>query len=374
MGRKKKVEETTEEELDLPEEGLVDDLTKSAEEKLEEVLEDSVDDEEVEDTKELSKEDKVAKTEMDIANLPGVGEKTGEKLKAAGYVDMMALAAASPLELVDAAALGEPTAAKIIQGARSKLTLGYETATKVMERRKNIKKISTGSKELDDLLGGGVETQAVTEMHGAFGSGKSQVGFQLAVNVQKPVDEGGLGGACLFIDTEDTFRPERIIQLAEGNGMDPEKVLENIIVARAYNSDHQTILADRSPEIIKEKNIKLIVVDSLMAMFRSDFVGRGTLASRQQKLNRHLKRLKRLSDVYNVAVYITNQVMSNPAILFGDPTRPIGGHILGHFSTFRVYLRKSKGENRIARMIDSPNLPEKDCLFRVCPEGVRDVE
>ncbi len=371
MVKKKKVEESTEkEELELPiEEGLVDDLTDSTEE-----LET---DEKVEDTKvveELSKEDKVAKNEMDIADLPGVGEKTGQKLKDAGYVDMMALAAASPLEHVDAAGLGEPTAAKIIQGARSKLTLGYETAAKVMERRKNIKRISTGSKELDDLLGGGVETQAVTEMHGAFGSGKSQVGFQLAVNVQKPVDEGGLGGACLFIDTEDTFRPERIIQLAEGNGMDPQKVLENIVVARAYNSDHQTILADRSPEVIKEHNIKLIVVDSLMAMFRSDFVGRGTLASRQQKLNRHLKKLKRLSDIYNVAVYITNQVMSNPAILFGDPTRPIGGHILGHFSTFRVYLRKSKGENRIARMVDSPNLPEKDCLFRVCPEGVRDVE
>ncbi|MBR9682741.1 MAG: DNA repair and recombination protein RadA [Candidatus Aenigmarchaeota archaeon] len=352
---------------------MVNDLTES----IEENLEDSVDDEEVEDTKELeelSKEDKVVNDETDIANLPGVGEKTGQKLKAAGYVDMMALAAASPLELTEAAALGEATAAKIIQGARSKLTLGYETAAVVMERRKNIKRISTGSAQLDDLLGGGVETQAVTEMHGAFGSGKSQVGFQLAVNVQKPVDEGGLGGGCLFIDTEDTFRPERIIQLAEANGMDPQKVLENIVVARAYNSDHQTILADKSPEVIKKNNIKLIVVDSLMAMFRSDFVGRGTLSSRQQKLNRHLKKLKRLSDIYNVAVYITNQVMSNPAILFGDPTRPIGGHILGHFSTFRVYLRKSKGENRIARMVDSPNLPEKDCLFRVCPEGVRDVE
>jgi len=370
VGKKKKVEEPTEEEeLELPEE-------ENDEENNEE-SEDENSDEEIEDTKELeelSKEEDVSKNDMDIADLPGVGEKTGQKLKAAGYVDMMALAAASPLELAEAAALGEATAAKIIQGARSKLTLGYETAADVMERRKDIKKISTGSKELDDLLGGGVETQAVTEMHGAFGSGKSQLGFQLAVNVQKSVEEGGLGGGCLFIDTEDTFRPERIIQLAESQGMDPQKVLENIVVARAYNSDHQTILADRSPEIIKEKNIKLIVVDSLMAMFRSDFVGRGTLASRQQKLNRHLKKLKRLSDVYNVAVYVTNQVMSNPAILFGDPTRPIGGHILGHFSTFRVYLRKSKGENRIARMVDSPNLPEKDCLFRVCPEGVRDTE
>ena len=155
-------------------------------------------------------------------------------------------------------------------------------------------------------------------------------------------------------------------------GINPEKALENIFTARAYNSDHQMLLLDKAEEIIKNQNVKLIVVDSLTSLFRSDYVGRGTLANRQQKLNRHLHKLQRLADVNNLAVYITNQVMSRPDILFGDPTAPIGGHILGHQATFRVYLRKSKGEKRIAKLIDSPNLPEGETVFNVTLDGIKD--
>lgn len=309
-----------------------------------------------------------------VADLPGIGDKAAEKLKEAGYIDIMSIAAASPMELMNTASLGEGTATKAINSAREALELGYETASKVFEKRKAIVRVTTGSKSLDNLLGGGIETAAITEFHGAFSSSKTQVGHQLAVNVQLPRDQGGLGGGCLYIDTESTFRPERIKQMAEAHGLDVDSVLENIIVARAYNSDHQMMLAEKAGEIIKGKNIKLLVVDSVTALFRSDFTGRGTLANRQQKLNRHLHTLQRLSDVYNIAVYITNQVMSRPDILFGDPTAPIGGHIMGHFSTYRIYVRKSKGENRIARMIDSPNLPEGECVFKVCTEGVRDIE
>ncbi len=307
-----------------------------------------------------------------IADLPGVGEKTAEKLKEAGYLDLMAIAAASPGELSSAAEIGEATAAKIINAAREASNIGFETGTDVMERREAVGKISTGSENLDNLLGGGVETQAITEMHGAFGSGKTQLAFQLAVNVQKPLGEGGLGGGCIFIDTENTFRPERIKQIADSMGMDPHEVLGNIIVGRAYNSDHQVLLAEKSAEIIKERGIKLIVVDSVMGQFRSDFSGRGELASRQQKLNRHLHTLQRLADVYNIAIYITNQVMARPNILFGDPTAPIGGHILGHQATYRVYLRRSKRPTRIARMIDSPNLPEGEAVFIIDEKGVSD--
>lgn len=309
-----------------------------------------------------------------VADLPGVGEKIAERLKAAGYIDMMAIAAASPAELAAAAELGETTAAKIINAARDVLDIGFESATKVLERRQKIGRITTGSKNLDMLLGGGVETNATTEFHGAFASGKSQIGFQLAVNVQLPPEKGGLGGACLFIDTENTFSPTRIQAMAAALGLDPKKTLENIIVGRAYNSDHQMLLVEKASEIIKQKNIKLIVVDSLTALFRADFVGRSELAARQQKLNRHLHRLQRLADIYNIAIYMTNQVMARPDILFGDPTAPIGGHILGHFSSVRAYLRKSKGDTRIARIIDSPNLPEGECVFCIKPEGVRDPE
>ncbi len=266
-----------------------------------------------------------------VADLPGVGEKTALKLKQAGYIDMMAIAAASPAELINIAELGEQTAEKIIEAAREVLNIGYEPATKVLERRLNIAKVTTSSKNLDALLGGGIETQAVTEVHGAFGSGKSQIGFQLAVNAQLPQKQGGLGGGVIFIDAEATFRPERVKQMAEASGLDANDVLKNINVARAYNSDHQVILAEKAGEMIKENNAKLLIVDSITSLFRSDFTGRGELASRQQKLNRHLHTLQRLADIYNIAVYITNQVMARPDVLYGDPTVAVGGHIIGHF-------------------------------------------
>ncbi|MBI4176571.1 MAG: DNA repair and recombination protein RadA [Candidatus Aenigmarchaeota archaeon] len=319
--------------------------------------------------------EKLEKEEIDeIAKLPGVGEKTAEKLKNSGYVDMMALAAAGINELADAASLGSETAAKIIEAARRKLKMGFEPASEVLKRRQKIGKITTGSKNLDALLGGGVESQAITEFHGAFGSGKSQLAHQLAVNVQLPLEQGGQAGKAVFIDTEQTFRPERIMDMAKALGLDPQEALENVFVARAYNSDHQMLLIEKAEEIIRNNNVKLIVIDSLTSTFRSDYTGRGTLADRQQKLNRHLHRLQRLADVHNIVVYVTNQVMSRPDILFGDPTAPIGGHIVGHQATYRVYLRKSKGEKRIAKLIDSPNLPEGETIFRVSLEGVRDSE
>ncbi len=308
----------------------------------------------------------------DVENLPGVGEKTAEKLKESGYDSLMSIATASIGDLIGAAGLGEETAAKIINAARNKLKMGFEPASEVLKKRSMIGKITTGSKALDSLLGGGVETQAITEMHGAFGSGKSQLAHQLAVTVQLPRDKGGLEGRAVFIDTEQTFRPERIQQMAEALGLDPKRILENVFVARAYNSDHQILLAEKAEEVIKKENVKVVIVDSLTSSFRSDYTGRGTLANRQQKLNRHLHHLQKLADIYNLAVYVTNQVMARPDILFGDPTVPIGGHILGHQATFRVYLRKSKAEKRIAKLIDSPSLPEGEAVFRVIVDGIRD--
>ncbi len=309
---------------------------------------------------------------MSLQDLPGVGEKTIEKLRSAGYIDLMSVATASVKELAEI--VGEQTAFRIIEAARNALDIGFETAADVYERRKNVSRLTTGSKALDNLLGGGIETQAVTEFHGGFGCGKTQVGFQLAVNVQLPPEQGGLEGACLFIDTESTFRPERIKELAEAVGLDPRKALENIIYARAYNSDHQMLLVEKAAEIIKEKNIKLLIIDSVTSHFRAEYTGRGELAERQQKLNRHLHALQRLADVFNLAVYITNQVMARPDVLFGDPTAPVGGHVLGHFSTHRVYVRKAKGNTRIARVIDSPYLPEGEAIFAITPQGIRDVE
>jgi DNA repair protein RadA len=309
-----------------------------------------------------------------IADLAGVGDKTLEKLRESGITDMMALAACSPKELIEASGIGDETAAKIINYAREKMNIGFETATDVFARRQAIAKMTTGSKSLDGLLGGGIETQAITEFYGAYGSGKSQLAHQLSVNVQLPKEKGGLGGKAIFVDTESTFRPERIVDMAKAKGLDPDEALKNIFMARAYNSDHQIVLVDKAEDIIRKENIKLIVIDSLTSSFRSDYTGRGELASRQQRLNRHLHKLQRLADVYNIAVYITNQVMARPDIMFGDPTAPIGGHVVGHQSTYRVYLRKSKEDKRIAKLIDSPCLPESETVFRVTKDGITDAE
>ncbi|MBI4018424.1 MAG: DNA repair and recombination protein RadA [Candidatus Aenigmarchaeota archaeon] len=309
---------------------------------------------------------------MTIEDLPGIGPRGAEKLRAAGYDDMMSIAASSSGELAAVCEIGDATAEKIIAAARAKLDMGFKTAAEVLEKREEIGKISTGSESLNNLLGGGIETQTITEFYGAFASGKSQIGFQAAVNVQLPKEKGGLNGACLFIDTEATFRPERIREIAEARGLDPKKVLQNIYVARAFNSDHQVVLVDKAKDIIKEKNIKLVVIDSLTAHFRADYTGRGELAPRQQKLNRHIHSLQRLADVFNVAVIMTNQVMANPGLMFGDPTTAIGGHIVAHASGVRIYLRKSKGDTRIARLIDSSYLPEGEAVFHLGPKGISD--
>ena len=311
--------------------------------------------------------------EMTIEDLPGVGQATAEKLREAGFEELLAIAVMSPMELAEQAELGEAVSSKIIQAAKKLANIGgFISGNALLDRRKTVQKLTSGTSAMDELLGGGFETQSICEVFGEFGSGKTQIGHQLAVNTILPISQGGLNGEVFYIDTEDTFRPERIAQMAEAVGMDPQDALDRIHVARAYNSAHQMLLVDEIKRMAKSIDVKLVIVDSLTSHFRAEYVGRGMLASRQQKLNKHLKELKQLSDVQNALILVTNQVMSNPAALWGDPTKAIGGHIVGHASTFRLYLRKSKGGRRIARLIDSPNLPEGEAVFTVTAEGLKD--
>ena len=315
----------------------------------------------------------VDEPEMTIEDLPGVGPATAEKLREAGFEELLAIAVMSPMELAEQAELGEAVSSKIIQAAKKLANIGgFISGNALLERRKTVQKLTSGTSAMDELLGGGFETQSICEVFGEFGSGKTQIGHQLAVNTILPTSQGGLNGEVFYIDTEDTFRPERIAQMAEAVGMDPQDALDRIHVARAYNSAHQMLLVDEIKRMAKSIDVKLVIVDSLTSHFRAEFVGRGMLASRQQKMNKHLKELTQLSDVQNALVLVTNQVMSNPAALWGDPTKAIGGHIVGHASTFRLYLRKSKGGRRIARLIDSPNLPEGEAVFTVTAEGLKD--
>ena len=486
-------------------------------------------------------------SEEEIAKLPGVGPAILEKLKEAGYNDLMMIAVDSPRNLAELTEIGEATAAKIIAAAKKMADVGgFETGDVVLERRKNIAKIPSGSKALNDLMGGGFESESITEFFGEFGSGKcvspdtelvytsngetrverisdmfdrlgmgaavpfdsgqvvplrdvlvpsfsngaldktrasaiyrervermiqvetaggrsldltaphrlltmrgpdvswrpsgcirpgdmvavpgagesyddpalmrdggpvawdevrrisgfrhedyvydlvvpgthsfvggniptvlhnTQLCHQLAVNCARPVEDGGLDANTIIIDTEQTFRPERITQMAEALDLDPEAVLKRIHVARAFNSHHQMLLVEKAFEKAHEIPVKLLVVDSLTAHFRAEYIGRGALAERQQMLNKHMHDLLRFGHVHNAVIAVTNQVSAKPDAFFGDPTRPIGGHIVGHAATFRIYLRKSKGGKRIARLIDSPNLPEAEAVFQVSEAGISD--
>jgi DNA repair protein RadA len=340
----------------------------------------------------------------DLQELPGVGPATAEKLEENGFDGYQGIAVASPGELSNTADIGESTAADIINAAREAADIGgFESGATVLERREQIGKLSWGVDEVDELLGGGVETQSITEVYGEFGSGKSQVTHQLAVNVQLPREHGGLEGSAIFVDSEDTFRPERIDDMVRGlsdeaieatmvthdvaeedaadAGDDAlvtelvEAILDKIHVAKAFNSNHQILLAEKAQEIASDSQddefpVRLLCVDSLTAHFRAEYVGRGELAERQQKLNKHLHDLMRVGDLNNTAVIVTNQVAANPDSFFGDPTQPIGGNILGHTSTFRIYLRKSKGEKRIVRLVDAPNLADGEAVMQVTGDGL----
>ncbi len=315
--------------------------------------------------------------DLRLDSLEGVGPVTTKKLSDAGVHNIMDLIVRGPVELAELTGMDKETAEKIANKARQQLIEGgvlaqdFVSATEIYKRRQEIGKISTGTDCLDLLLDGGVESQALTEVYGEFGCGKTQFCHTMCVQVQKPKEEGGLDGGALYIDTENTFRPERIVSISKAQGMDPEKVLDNIIVARAYNSSHQILILEETGPVIKENNIKLIIVDSAVGLFRAEYLGRGTLAARQQKLNHFVHLLVRIAETYNCAALATNQVMAAPDVFFGDPTRPVGGNVVAHTSTYRIYFKKS-GKKRIARMVDSPHHPEQLHSFLGFPQQILD--
>ncbi|MFW9989738.1 MAG: DNA repair and recombination protein RadA [Candidatus Odinarchaeota archaeon] len=319
------------------------------------------------------KESSETESSYTLKDLPGVGEATIKKLKEAGILLIRTLAMYPLNKLMDEAGIGEKTAEKIIKVAQDIEKMGFKSADIIWEKRKTLNKLTTGSQNLDDLLYGGIEPGAVTEIFGEFRTGKTQLAHQLCVNVQLSYEEGGLEGSALYIDTEGTFRPERIIQMAIAKDLDHNMVLKNITVGRAYNSDHQMLLIKESPKIISEKNIKLIVVDSLIGHFRSEYTGRGTLANRQQLINSHIHDLLRLTEIYDeLAVIFTNQVSAKPDVFYGNPLIHTGGHVVAHGATIRIFLRKGKGEQRIAKVVDAPHIPESDSVFSITEDGIQD--
>jgi DNA repair protein RadA len=296
------------------------------------------------------------------------------KLLKAGFTTIEAVAHTPAREIADLAGMGSDTAVKVCRLARMHVDPGFVPALEILDMRQHMVKCTTGSQELDRILGGGVETGAITELIGEFGSGKTQICFTLAVTSQQSVEEGGFDGNVCVIDTEGTFMPERIMQIAEERGLDSTKVLEKILIARAYNSEHQIILINSLPELVEKSGIKLVIMDSMIGHFRGEYIGRGTLAERQQKLGSCLSKLLRVAEAFNISVVLTNQVMSTPDTMYGDPNKPTGGHVMAHACTHRVFLRKGRQNTRLARVIDSPSLPEEKIRFAITAAGVVDSE
>jgi DNA repair protein RadA len=331
---------------------------------------------------------KFFKEEISLEDLPGVGKSTADMLREKGL--NVYLLETTPIRELEEKYGITTSAAKKYKASLKDLRGGIEfiNAYEILEKQKEAPSFSYGIKSLDalttieELNVSGVRLGETIEMFGPFRSGKSQLCHQLCVTVQLPTELGGVNKKAVFIDTEGTFSPSRIkaihakLQKELGWEKKFEDVLRDITYARAYNSDHQMSLVERLLELFynHKDEYGFVALDSATAHFRAEYAGRGTLAERQQTINYHLGILGRLADTYNVAVAITNQVQSNPAAFFGDPTQAIGGNILGHWAITRFYLRKSKGEKRIIRIYDSPYLPESEAVFAITPEGCVDVE
>lgn len=328
-----------------------------------------------------SKAGKKTNNVTSITDLPGIGPSTAAKLVEAGFSTLESIATVSVGELTSIASMGEKTVQRIIEAAREALDIDFETAKSVLARRKELAKVTTGSQKLDELFGGGIETGAVTELFGEYRTGKTQIAHQLCVTIHLPREKGGLREGeeypkVIYIDSEGTFRPERVLSMASRwkDEIDEDLLLENILHGRAHNSDHQMVLVEKMlKDYLPTENVKLLVVDSLIAHFRAEYVGRATLATRQQKLNQHIHTILRAAEIGNLVVIVTNQVHAKPDQFFGDPTHAVGGHIVAHAAQTRVYLRKSKGERRIARIVDSPLLPENEAVFGLTEMGIVDI-
>nr|SVE75859.1 EOG090X0906 [Daphnia hispanica] len=312
-----------------------------------------------------------------IAKLEGNGISGGDikKLEEAGYHTVESVAYVPKKTLITIKGISEAKADKIIAEAQKLVPMGFSTATEYHQKRAELVQVTTGSKELDKLLGGGIETGSITEIFGEFRTGKTQLCLTLAVTCQLPIDHGGAEGKCLYIDTEGTFRPERLLAVAERYGLSGSDVLDNVACARAYNTDHQSQLLIQASAMMAESRYSLLIVDSATALYRTDYSGRGELSARQMHLARFLRMLLRLADEFGVAVVITNQVVAQvdgAAMFAADPKKPIGGNIMAHASTTRLYLRKGRGETRICKIYDSPCLPESEAMFAILPDGIGD--
>ncbi|KAI9791710.1 MAG: Meiotic recombination protein dmc1 [Peltula sp. TS41687] len=323
--------------------------------------------------------------DIDSIQAHGVGAADITKLKSNGYYTIASVHAATRKTLLKIKGFSEVKVEKIKEAVQKcqPSAFGFITAAELGQQRRRVVKISTGSKQLDTILGGGFQSMSISEVYGEFRCGKTQLSHTMSVICQERLSYQRIWEAqrereVAYIDTEGTFRPERIAQIAERFGVDPEQAQENIAYARALNSEHQLELLNALSMQFASNEYRLLIIDSIMNCFRVDYCGRGELADRQQKLNQFLSKLAHMAEEFNVCVLMTNQVQSDPgasALFAGaDGRKPVGGHILAHASTTRVLLRKGRGEERVAKIQDSPDCPEREATYIITNGGIADPE
>eukprot|EP01084_Bolivina_argentea_P014002 26195_1 len=313
---------------------------------------------------------------IDIMINHGISKQFINKLKKANYYTVEQIAYSLPKQLVQIKGINAQKAENLHETACQYLSssMTFTTAKVLKEKQTDNLKITTGSTNFDTILGGGIETGTITEIYGTSGSGKTQICLMLCITCQLEKRHGGAEGCALWIDTEGTFRPERIQVMAQEYGLDSDDVLDNISFARAYNSDLQSKLISEAAQMMTKTHYALVIVDSATALFRSEYIGRRELAVRQQTLNQFLRELQKLCDIFSVAVVITNQVVSDPSgMSFGPNTKPIGGNIIAHASTTRISLRKGCLNTRISKIIKSPHLAVEESIFQITKAGITDL-
>ena len=338
-----------------------------------------IDDEEEEN--EIEKEDNRQEEDVeyhpvDLLQEYGLNSTDIKKLQEAGYNSLEALAFTCKKNLLAIKGINEAKADKLIKILEETLNLKIQPSSVALEERKRITRITSGSKELDTLLGGGFESNSITELFGEFRTGKTQICHTLCITCQLPKKDGGGEGKAIYIDTEGTFRPEKLASIAERFGLDPKEAIENVFYARAYNSDHQNRLLMQVCALMCEHKFSLLIVDSATALYRTDYSGRAELSNRQMSLAKFLRNLQKIADEHKIVVVITNQVVAtvDGNAFGGNDKKPIGGHIMAHACQTRLYLKKGLKQNRICKIYDSPSLPEGEATYSITDRGIDDPQ
>ena len=332
--------------------------------------------EEEEDEVDQNQDNETEYHPIEILQDNGINNNDIKKLVEAGFNSLESLAYTPKKNLVTIKGLSDIKVEKIMKVVYDILKLGIQPCAVALAERKKLIRITSGSKELDSLLGGGFESNSITELFGEFRTGKTQICHTLCVTCQLPKSHGGGEGKAIYIDTEGTFRPEKLAPIAERFGLDPKEVIENVFYARAYNSDHQNRLLFQVCGLMCEHKFSLLIVDSATALYRTDYTGRGELSNRQMNLAKFLRNLQKIADEHKIVVVVTNQVVAtvDGNSFGGNDKKPIGGHIMAHACQTRLYLKKGLKQNRICKIYDSPSLPESEATYSITDRGIDDPQ